>query len=43
MKLLQRIFNYDEIQDNHLTPDKVLKSFMQGSPVYIITYTSYIL
>ena len=35
------VFNCDKMQDIRLTPDKVLKSLVYGSPFCIIIYTSY--
>jgi len=41
IRLLQRIYNRDKMQDISITPDKVLNSLVYGSPFYDITYTSY--
>jgi len=39
--LVQRIFNWDKIQDKNVTPDNVLNIYAYGSPFYVIIYTSY--
>ena len=41
IRLLQRIFNCDKMQDISITPDKVLNSLVYGSPFCVIIYTSY--
>ena len=41
IRLLQRIFNCDKLQDISITPDKVLNSLAYGLPFRIIIYTSY--
>jgi len=38
---VQRIFNYDKIQDIILTLDKVLDSLMHGTRFCVITYARY--
>jgi len=41
--LVQRIFNFDKIEDTSLTPDNLLNIFTYGLPVYVIIHTSNIL
>ena len=41
IRLLQRIFNCDKMQDIIITPDKVLNSLVYESPFFVIIYTSY--
>jgi len=41
IRLLQRIFNCDKMQDIIITPDKVLNSLAYVSPFCIIIYMSY--
>jgi len=41
IRLLQRIFNCDKMQDIIITPDKVLNSLVYRSPFCVIIYTIY--
>ena len=40
-KIAQRIFKYSDIQYTSLTPDKILNSFVDRTPLYVNIYGSY--